>query len=68
MASLILARASYPLTLGMAARKSRAADNKTAIFSIFFDDDFQIHALFTGGFDLIGSGYLRVWDQIYAQI
>lgn len=32
----------YRLTLGVAAGKSRAADNETAIFDIFFDDDFQI--------------------------
>lgn len=32
----------YHLTLGVAARKSRAADNKSAIFGIFFDGDLQI--------------------------
>ena len=39
----------YRLTLGVTARKGRATDNKTAIFGIFFDDDFQIHTIIMRG-------------------
>jgi hypothetical protein len=35
----------HGLTLGVTARKSGATDNKTAIFGVFFDDDFQIHTI-----------------------
>jgi hypothetical protein len=39
----------YGLTLGVTARKSGATDNKTAIFGVFFDDDFQIHTIIIRG-------------------
>jgi hypothetical protein len=35
----------YGLTLGVATGKGRATDNKTAIFGVFFEDDFQIHLI-----------------------
>lgn len=39
----------HGLTLGMTARKGWATDNKTAIFGVFFDDDFQIHTIIMRG-------------------
>jgi hypothetical protein len=32
-------------TFRVATRKSRTTDNKTAIFRVFSDDDFQIHLI-----------------------
>ncbi len=56
MASLIGEGFLYGLTLGVTTGKSRATDNKTAIFGVFFDDDFQIHTIIMRGWDVIGSG------------
>lgn len=59
----------HGLTLGVTARNGRATDNKTAIFGIFFDDDFQIHTVIIRGLRLnifalpgpLRSVYVGAW-------